>query len=149
MRDAIPSTTLTASAGSSRSTETRKLARQLRTALENLSLQREERERIVQAARTQVEQASVRQRLEHEWAQQQQLQEVGSTELVAGAGAGAGAGSAQAHIEQILEEELDKLRSPWEQELRASKARQEDLLDQIAVCTHSWTPAPVGDRTHV
>ncbi|GAA5871620.1 hypothetical protein JCM3774_006313 [Rhodotorula dairenensis] len=133
LRNAIPCTAADASpTGSSRSTETRKIARQLRTALETLSLQREERERIVRAAQTRVEQASIRRRLEREWAQQQQQQQQQAGGTDPAAGAGATAGSAQTRVEQILEEELGNLRAPWEQELGTSKARQEDLLDQIA-----------------
>lgn len=52
--------------------------------------------------------------------------------------------AASAQVEQILEDELEKLSAPWEEELRTSKARQEDLLDQIAVslCAFSFSTCP-------
>ena len=49
-----------------------------------------------------------------------------------------------AQVEQIHEEGLDKLSAPWAEELRASRARQEDLLDQIVVslCAFSSSTCP-------
>lgn len=90
---------------------------------------RADRDRLVHAAQTRMEQASIRNRLEKELVvlpspaaaanHEDDNDEHGAAE--------------SARVEQILQDELEKLGAPWEEELRASKARQEDLLDQIAV----------------
>ncbi|GAA5985490.1 hypothetical protein JCM10908_006995 [Rhodotorula pacifica] len=119
LRDAIPSD---ASSGPiSRSPDSQKTARQLRVALENLSTLQADRERVVQAARTQVEQASIRKRLEQEL-----VPSVAADTSDADGAAGA------ARVEQILGEELARISSPWEVQIRRSKAQQEDLLDEIS-----------------
>lgn len=137
LREAIPSQA-SSSGGSTRpsfAVESPKTARQLRAALEDLSTLRADRDRLVHAAQTRVEQASIRNRLEKELVvlpspaaaanHEDDNDEHGAAE--------------SARVEQILQDELEKLGAPWEEELRASKARQEDLLDQIARLNGAFT----------
>ncbi|TKA54500.1 hypothetical protein B0A53_03193 [Rhodotorula sp. CCFEE 5036] len=134
LREAIPSPASSSGGGSNRSSssavESQKTARQLRAALEDLSTLRADRDRLVHAAQTRMEQASIRSRLEKEL--MVVLPPDDNDDDKHGT-------AASAQVEQIHEDELEKLSAPWEEELRTSKARQEDLLDQIARLNGAFT----------
>ncbi|POY75432.1 hypothetical protein BMF94_1502 [Rhodotorula taiwanensis] len=118
LEDAIPNSS-TGSTSTARSPELQKASRQLRASLENLADLCSERDKLIHAARTRLEQASIRTRLERDSQRRERtLHE-------------ADEGNDLAALEDLLTDELAKVGAPFEQDLQRSRARQEDLLDQI------------------
>ncbi|GAA5998864.1 Rim20p [Rhodotorula paludigena] len=132
---AIPSSTASATA-----LPPRKLAtiRQLRASLDQLNDLRAARARIVDAARTGVMQADIRDKV---------LREAERRAAQRKEGEGEGAGLAE--FEGLLEAEGERVMQPYEEEIRRSGARQEDLLSEIKVLNDSFVDAGQSDSaTH-
>ncbi|GJN94361.1 hypothetical protein Rhopal_007435-T1 [Rhodotorula paludigena] len=132
---AIPSSTVSATA-----LPPRKLAtiRQLRASLDQLSDLRAARARIVDAARTGVAQADIRDKVLRE-----------AERRAAQRKEGEGEGVGLADFEGLLEAEGERVMQPYEEEIRRSGARQEDLLNEIKVLNDSFVDAGQSDSaTH-
>ena len=103
--------------------------RALSALLDQLSDLRSVRARVVEAARTSVAQGDIRDKVLRE----------AERRAASAAGAGGGAGSPQgegaglAAYEELLEREGEALMRVWDEEMRRSDARQEDLLGEIKV----------------
>ncbi|GAA5868770.1 hypothetical protein JCM8547_005372 [Rhodosporidiobolus lusitaniae] len=100
------------------------LARTLRAHLESLSDLRSSRSSLLSAARTAVSQADIRDRILRE------------AEKLTGREGKEGAGNGLEAFEGILGEEMERLKRPFEEKMRRSEGRQEDLLGEIKT-THS------------
>jgi hypothetical protein len=112
---AIPSATPSSSSASS--SQTTALARTLRTHLDSLSDLRSSRARLLSAARTAVSQADCRDKV------LRTAEGMNDEQKEAGLAA----------FEEMLREEMERLKEPYEREMERLEGRQADLVDEIKV----------------